>query len=122
MTASTQSAEASRLSMIRVDAAHRVKSAPPSEEDLPESADLSECMESIDAAEQIRIHAGQLARHLQDRRREVDHRETQLNARLAQLENDTRNSRLLLHERTDEFTRREADLTQQLADLEAGRR
>src|SRR5688572_27158783 len=62
-----------------------------------------------ESSEQMQVQAGQLARHLQDRRREVDHREAHLNARIAHLENDLRASRLWLRERSEEFELREAE-------------
>lgn len=67
------------------------------------------------ATEQLLSQAGQLARHLQDRRRDVDCREAQLNARIAQLESDLRLSRLWLREQGQEFAQREEELQQQLS-------
>jgi hypothetical protein len=66
-------------------------------EQLP--ADLS--------AEQLQHHAEQLADYLRTRQRELDHRESQLNAQTAQLESDVRTARIWLGER-------EADLEDRL--------
>jgi chromosome segregation ATPase len=66
-------------------------------EDLPQ--DLAE--------EQLRRQAEQLAEYLRARQRELDHREAQLNAQLAQLESDVRTARIWLGEREAEIQERE---------------
>jgi hypothetical protein len=69
--------------------------------------------------EQMQTQAAQITRHLHERRREVDQRESHLNARIAQLENDLRNARLWLQERHNDFAAREAELSQRIAEQEA---
>src|SRR5262245_1257116 len=67
--------------------------------------------ESLDARrEQLQLQVSQLAGHLQERLREVDRRESALNARVAQLESDLRTSRMWLREREIAFQEREAEL------------
>lgn len=68
--------------------------------------------------EQLQVQAEQLARHLQERRRDIDYREAQVNARIAQLENELRLSRLWLQEQHYEFSEREEQLKSQLAEQE----
>ncbi|MDX1946067.1 MAG: hypothetical protein SFU86_11775 [Pirellulaceae bacterium] len=69
--------------------------------------------------EQLQLQAAQLAGHLRERLRDVDRREAQLNARVAQLESDLRASRLWLAEREHEFQERETTLRRQIEDLQA---
>jgi len=66
--------------------------------------------------EQLELQADQLSEHLRERLREVDRREAQLNARVAQLESDLRTSRVWLREQEHEFAEREAELRRQLDD------
>ncbi len=61
-------------------------------------------------AEQLRAQADQLAAYLRGRQRELDHRESQVNARIATLESDARTARLWLREREAELDRRQEDL------------
>ncbi len=67
--------------------------------------------------EQLQLQVAQLAGHLRERLREVDRREATLNARVAQLENDLRVSRLWLSERELTFQERENELKQQVDEL-----
>jgi hypothetical protein len=60
---------------------------------------------------QVRTQAAQLATHLQRQQATVDHREAELNARLAAMEHEIRGARLWLNER-------HADLARQTAELE----
>jgi hypothetical protein len=63
------------------------------------------------AAEQLRRQGEQLAEYLRSRQRELDHRESQLNAQVAQLEADARTARIWLGEReTDIQNRHEAQI------------
>ena len=66
--------------------------------------------------EMLEMQANQLSEHLRERLREVDRREAQLNARVAQLESDLRSSRVWLREQEHEFAEREAELRRQLDD------
>src|SRR5688572_26929867 len=127
----------STQSVIRIDGAHRLSGTSEPVEGVAAAVGNSNGKEvvgrehrrakpvqqSIDsddaASEQMHVHAGQLARHLQDRRRDVDQRESQLNARIAQLENELRLSRLWLREQSQEFTQRETELRQQLSEYES---
>ena len=112
------SGEPSGTPLIRFDQAHKIPSAAElqssSHEQLSAVAEIK-----IDASEQMQVQANQLARHLQERRREVDHREAHLNARIAHLENDLRVSRLWLRERSEEFELRESELSQKIAEQES---
>jgi hypothetical protein len=67
--------------------------------------------------EQMQLQVAQLANHLRERLREVDRREAAVNARVAQLEADLRNSRLWLRERELTFQARERELEQQILEL-----
>jgi len=74
--------------------------------------------------ERIRRHARQLATVLRRRQEQLDHREAQLNARAAQIENDLRVLRLLWNERHAEWeekrqllAEREAAIAQRRAEL-----
>ncbi|QDU25938.1 hypothetical protein ETAA8_10100 [Anatilimnocola aggregata] len=68
--------------------------------------------------EQLQLQAAQLAGHLKARLTEVDRRESQLNARIAQLEADLRSARLWQREREYEFQQREGELCRQVEDLQ----
>ncbi len=70
------------------------------------------------ANERIQVHADQLAARLRGRQRELDHRESQINARLAALDRDMRAARLWLKEREAELAERTEDLDHRQADLE----
>lgn len=59
------------------------------------------------AGEQLRRQAEQLAEYLRARQRELDHRESQLNALSAQLESDARTASIWLGERETELQDRE---------------
>jgi chromosome segregation ATPase len=118
VTNDEMSDELSGKQLIRFDQPH--KSAAANELVVPQPELLPVAVElHADAAEQMQVQASQLARHLQERRREVDHREAHLNARIAQLENDLRVSRLWLRERSEDFERREAELSQQLSEQDS---
>ncbi len=86
----------------RVDAPH-VISKPSERPSKPIAAEES-------VAEQLRAQADQLAAYLRGRQRELDHRESQVNARIATLESDARTARLWLREREAELDRRQEDL------------
>ncbi len=72
--------------------------------------------------QQMRQQAAQLAAHLQRQQSSVDHREAELNARLAAMENQVRGARLWLHEHHGEISQQKADIArreQELAKREA---
>lgn len=69
--------------------------------------------------EQLQLQVAQLAGHLRERLKEVDRRESQLNACVAQLEGDLRASRMWFQERELDFQDRELELKNKIAELEA---
>lgn len=78
------------------------------------------------AAEQIRLQADQLAAHLRSRQKELDHREAELNSRIARWESESRAARLWLDERDadvasrdDESARQQQEVEKRLARLAA---
>src|SRR5215471_7404887 len=68
--------------------------------------------------EQLQLEVSQLAGHLRERLRDLDRRESRLNARVAQLEGELRSSRLWFREREKEFQDRENQLRQRIEELE----
>lgn len=121
------------VSPLRIDRAHTVPSVEPASE-LPEIvAALAEARTEADSfpepppeplqalalrEEQLQLQAAQLAGHLKARLAEVDRREAQLNARIAQLEADLRSARLWQRERDYDFQQREGELCRQVEDLQ----
>jgi hypothetical protein len=118
----------------RIDGPHPVDSQPPPS-DLADGAPALSLLEAIEPPsddliaavtgqseaarrEQLDLQANQLAEHLRERLRDVDHREAQLNARVAQLESDLRAGRVWLREQEHEFAEREAELRRQLEDAQ----
>ena len=61
--------------------------------------------------EELQVEAAQLAVHLRTRQRTLDHRESEVNARLAQLEQEARSTTLW-------FSERQSDLVERLAAVE----
>jgi DNA repair exonuclease SbcCD ATPase subunit len=74
---------------------------------------------SAASAQQFHIHAVQLAEHLDGRQRELDRREAELHARLAQHESSARNSRLWFQERHHDLLDRQSQLEQHEQQLAA---
>lgn len=111
--------EPKKSRVTRVDGAHPVrgKEAQSREESNIGSARAAAGGSEPHAAEQLRNQAGQLARHLQLKQQQIDHREAQLNARVAQLERELRNSRLSSQEQVHSFQEREQALEQQVLEL-----
>jgi hypothetical protein len=68
--------------------------------------------------EHLQLQVGQLAAHLRERLREIDRREGQINAEVAQLESDLRAGGLWLREREAQFQQRESELVERIAELE----
>ncbi|MBX3411404.1 MAG: hypothetical protein KF708_01710 [Pirellulales bacterium] len=64
-------------------------------------------------------HARQLGEHLAERQRELDRRESQLNAAHAELDSHWRNSRLWFQERTQELAEKETELDERATRLDA---
>jgi len=119
-------AEAARATTeTRIDAAHalannQAESPAGGPNSPPESRDTAGlCGESMLVAEQLRTQAAQLADHLRARQRDLDHRESQLNARVAQIDNDARNARLHLKQRERELEEKEREVQACLARLAA---
>ena len=93
----------------RVDAPHETGQLDPSAAD--ESVPRGEIMPDDALSDQIHLQANQLAVHLRNRQRELDHRESELNARIARLEADERSARLCIDQRETDLAAREAVLT-----------
>src|SRR3990172_6947455 len=85
---------------MRVDAAHVVEGKDVIAHDSADASAgaVSEPSTAV-TLEQIRTQATQLASHLQRHQSSLDHRESELNARLAAMENQLRSARLWLGER-----------------------
>jgi hypothetical protein len=94
----------------RIDAPH-VSGEPPADSGAEPVAPANAASVSAPAAEPIQAQAAQLAGHLRARQKDLDHREAQLNARVAQLERDVRTARLWLGEREADLERRDQELT-----------
>jgi septal ring factor EnvC (AmiA/AmiB activator) len=107
--------------VMRTDTPHAtMKNCPKTVEPVPVKLAMAAAGQSAEqSADQLEAQAGQLASYLQERQRDVDGREAQLNARVAQLENELRTARLWVRERDHEFSEREQVLQQRIADLEA---
>jgi len=70
-------------------------------------------------AERLRLQAEQLAAHLRARQQELDHRQAQINANMAQLDGDARAARLWLAEREAELKQRAEGLAGQEGEVQA---
>jgi DNA repair exonuclease SbcCD ATPase subunit len=110
----------------RVDAAHRVAS-DVGENIVPMRSEVAEPVVAAVPAEetavattikQVRTQAAQLATHLQRQQATVDHRESELNARLASMENEIRAARLWLNQRHDELAARTSLFDERQRELE----
>jgi predicted nucleic acid-binding Zn-ribbon protein len=64
----------------------------------------------VEGSVQLRGQADQLAAHLRERQRQLEHRESQVNARVAAFEQEIRDARAWLARRNDELNEREARL------------
>ncbi len=67
--------------------------------------------------QQVRAQAAQLAAHLQRQQATVDHREAELNARLAGMETEIRGARLWLNERHAELAQQKTDLDRRAREI-----
>ncbi|MFH1920565.1 MAG: hypothetical protein ABIP48_11845 [Planctomycetota bacterium] len=119
----------------RIDAAHlliRAQPEPPPVKGPQVREKATVATETAGAAplgEQIRAQAVQLAEYLRGRQRDLDHRESQLHAQLARLENEARSERMslneraaLLEEKARELKAREDDIVAAEAERERGRK
>jgi hypothetical protein len=114
-------ADADGIVAARIDRAHTVPPVEP-EGDLPVAPDVpltNEAALSANEEQQLRLHAAQLARQLDERQAELDRRESMLNAQLAQGDAESRRLRLWLTERERDFARRESELVEQMANQQA---
>jgi hypothetical protein len=103
----------------RIDGAHRASAAsePAPRSASPELAAAAAGHSATHVAEQLERQTEQLGRHLRDQSRDLDRREAQLNAHLAQLDRDARAARLLHAERTQAFSERESQYFAKLREL-----
>ncbi len=110
---------------LRVDAAHVHANQAPS---APSAAGVQAALAggwsapmgdstTVAALQQVRSQAAQLAVHLQRQQASVDHRESELNSRLAAMENQIRTARLWLNERQSELAVRQAELDRRELEL-----
>lgn len=88
------------------------------EEPSPEMLAAAAGQTALSYREHVQLQVAQLAGHLRERLREVDRREAQLNARVAELEADLRASKLWIRDRELAFQEREGELVAHIADLE----
>ena len=90
----------------RVDAPHKtgqLDSAAVDEPVLPGEITPDEAVSA-----QLDLQANQLAAHLRNRQKELDHRESELNAQIARLETDERSARLWIDQHETDLAVREA--------------
>ncbi len=104
--------------MKRIDSPHEA-GALVSESPSAQYAPTIEPRADEPAAEQIRLQADQLAAHLRGRQKELDHREAELNSRIARWESDARGARLWLGERETDLASRGEELTKQQQEVAA---
>jgi len=107
----------------RIDAAHEISKKETADEaaaqqPITQQQGLTEEPSCDTIAAQLRTQAGQLASHLRARQKELDHREAQVNARLAQLDRSTCAARLWLREREAELNLRDKRLGEQQSELQ----
>lgn len=114
---------ASSTPSTRIDAAHLSNASMPEDNSVQlatmprsaveslsaEPANLAAAKESSEVVQQLQYHASQLAEHLQTQRSNLDHRESQLNARTALLENESRSMRLTFSERENELDEKQTE-------------
>ncbi|MBX9792100.1 MAG: hypothetical protein K2Y37_24515 [Pirellulales bacterium] len=100
----------------RVDPPHELwtRAASPSQLDGKSAATTIGCADVLDdpasLREQLRCQARQLANYFGTRQQQLDHREAELNARLAELDNEERRARLNCSEREAVLDSRETQL------------
>ncbi len=104
----------------RFDPPHRSEDSPAGAEPTKVDADTTAAAESADdfPDDPILAQAAELAEHLRNKQRDLDRRESQLNARSFQLENEMRTSRLWFSERQAELSDRERELAERAACVE----
>ena len=82
-------------------------------------ATASDLDDSAGAAEGLRNQADELAAYLRSRMKDLDHRESLLNARSAQFDASLRNAQAALNERQAELSQREHDLAEREREVES---
>jgi hypothetical protein len=85
----------------RIDPAHAIGESDPESRGCRSEA-VQSGLEAAPSA-QMRLQAEQLAAHLRRRQQELDHREAQLNSRIAKFESEARSARLWLEQRQIEL-------------------
>jgi hypothetical protein len=104
--------------MTRVDAPHEpmdLAREAVGEEPMP----AQQLVPDESVSEQIGLQAAQLATHLRNRQEELDHREAELNSRVARLESDARAARLWLDQHEIDLSSHAEALAQQHRELTA---
>ena len=106
--------------VTRIDAAHPIRSKEPLElVGAPRELALIVAGDiQSHVGEQVRTQASQLASHLREKQQQIDHREAQLNARIALLEREVRTSRLWCAEREHVFVQREQERELEIFELQ----
>lgn len=97
-----------------VDSEETAVKEPPREESNATESDAEESS----TEERLRIQAAQLGERLRLRQEDLDRRESQLNARVAELENGARAARLWFTESREEFDRREHELAEKTQQMQ----
>jgi hypothetical protein len=109
-------AETGGVVAARIDPAHTTENEAVAETSAAlDLALASDAAFSADSDEQLRLHAAQLARQLDQRQDELDRRESVFNAQMAQSDAESRRFRLWLAEREEDLARRETELVEQMA-------
>lgn len=95
----------------RIDKPHDRGSALIEEASAPRSSVLQAVagQNAAGVSDQLERHARELGGQLQDEQHALDRRQAEFNARLAQMENDLRTTRLIQREKEQELAEREAD-------------
>jgi hypothetical protein len=109
------------LISTRVDAAHAMRETATDAAQIPHEQHAihpAHTQGDSDVAQQLRAQADELAEHLRTRQHDLDHREVQLNARIAQWENELRSSRLWFLEREQKLKEWETQLQQRAVELD----
>jgi dTMP kinase len=112
----------SQSNATRVDTAHVRAGEQPIARETAAAGSASACTSESPVAitaHQVRLQAAQLATQLQRQQAAVDHRESELNARSAAVENQIRSARLWLDERHAEMAAKKAELDHRERELEA---
>jgi hypothetical protein len=104
--------------MTRVDAPHEAANFARGVA-ADESVPLAQLVPDESLAEQMNLQAAQLATHLRSRQQELDHREAELNSRVARLESDARAARLWIEQHETDLAARDTELACRQRDLAA---